>query len=113
MESTRGRAYGQYLIDIEQYNGTVFRRDDIMKERTAVGCGICFTEHLSDIDNIDDTAIAPVIMFLYMDTAVRHDSDTAEMLTLPKDMFTFFIRNTFCLQTSEHRKDVVFSHTCE
>ena len=110
MESAGRRADGKDLVHLKQNNGAVLRRYDIMQKRTAVRCGICFAEHITDTDHIDDTTIAPIIVLLDMDTAFRYDGNTVDVLSLTEDIFSFCIGTGLRLQTAEHRTEIFFAY---
>lgn len=91
VKSAGGRTAGQHTPGVKKGNGTVFNCHSIVEHNAVFIEGIGFTEHISRFDNVYNTAVSPVVVFLNMDTALKQDWNTAQSIALAEDIFPFFV----------------------
>ncbi len=60
-----------------------------------------------------NTAVAPVIISLNVETSFRKDKNLIEMLTLPQHIFTLFECVKSCSEAGKHGSNLILPYTGE
>ena len=58
-----------------------------------------------------NTAVAPIIISLYVKFSLRKDQDVVKMLALPQYIFSLFECAKSCSEAGKHGRDIILAYT--